>query len=96
MQTKWYHSIWFIGLLFSQWYLILPLIPAVILMKQRQKEEAKHHQQWADSGFGDLLILNERKEAIQKDIQILTDEKEKTIADLEKKKDKLLEKTESC
>ncbi|MDE4084547.1 DUF4041 domain-containing protein [Planococcus maritimus] len=92
MQTKWYHSIWFIGLLFSQWYLILPLIPAIILMKQRGKEEAKHHQQWDDSGFGDLLILNERKEAIQKDVQTMTDEKEKTIVDLEKKKDKLLEK----
>ena len=92
MQTKWYHSIWFIGLLFSQWYLILPLIAAIVLMKQRQKEEAKHHQQWADSGFGDLLILNEHKESIKKEIQRLTNEKEHELSTLEKKKESLLEK----
>ncbi|RAZ67277.1 DUF4041 domain-containing protein [Planococcus maitriensis] len=61
-------------------------------MKQRQKEEAKHHQQWADSGFGDLLILNERKESIEKEIQRLTNEKEHELSTLEKKKESLLEK----
>ena len=92
MKAKWYHSLWFIGLMFSQWYLVVPLIVAIVLMIQRQKEESKHQKQWADSGFGDLMILNEQKESIQKSIQTLTVEKEKTITDLEKKKDKLIEK----
>lgn len=92
MKVKWYHSLWFIGLMFSQWYFVVPLILAIVLMIQRQKEEAKHQKQWADSGFGDLLILNEQKESIQKSIQMLTVEKEKTLAELEKKKDKLIEK----
>ena len=92
MKVKWYYSLWFIGLMFSQWYLVVPLIVAIVLMIQRQKEESKHQKQWADSGFGDLMILNEQKESIQKSIQTLTVEKEKTITDLEKKKDKLIEK----
>ncbi|MBT2584220.1 DUF4041 domain-containing protein [Planococcus sp. ISL-109] len=92
MKVKWYYSLWFIGLMFSQWYLVVPLIMAIVLTIQRQKEEAKHQQQWADSGFGDLLILNEQKESIQKSIQILTVDKEKTLAELEMKKDKLIEK----
>lgn len=92
MKLKWYYSPWLIGLLFSQWYLILPLIGGIVLLILRQKEEAKFERQWAASGFGDVVVLNEQKAVIQKDIQILLADKELALATSEKKLKKLSEK----
>ncbi|WP_433743284.1 DUF4041 domain-containing protein [Falsibacillus pallidus] len=41
---KWYYSTWFVAVLFSLWFLIIPLIIGVFLIS-RQKKELKFHLQ---------------------------------------------------
>lgn len=92
MDTKWYYSTLFIALMFSQWYLIVPLIVGIVLLIKRNKNESFLKQQWSESGFGDLLVLNERKEAVQNEIRKLEIDKEKVLSDMEARKEKLIEK----
>lgn len=82
-KEKWYHSSWFIGLLFTGWFLILPLVPAIILIIQRNKELKKVQRYWEDNEFDKIANIKDELKRLTDEIQLLTSTKEKITSELE-------------
>jgi hypothetical protein len=80
---KWYHSRWVIGILFALWFLIVPVIIAIYLIIQRQKEWKATKQKLKDDGFFNYDDLKEKMTSTSKEYEILLNDKEKLINDKE-------------
>jgi hypothetical protein len=80
---KWYHSRWLIGLLFALWFLIVPVILAIYLIIQRQKEWKETKKKLKEEGFFDYDELKEKLTTTSNEYEILLNDKEKLINDKE-------------
>lgn len=76
-EQKWYLSSWFIALMFMFWFLVVPLVIGIILLIRQNKEHQMVRKEWEDSGFGDLVRIQERRDKIQKEVQELIGNAEK-------------------
>lgn len=88
-KSKWYLSTWLIAIMFSLWFFIIPGVIGVILLILQIKENIRVKKEWEQSGFNDLLKIQEEIQVRTKNINDLEIKKAalvKEIDDLEKKK----------
>lgn len=82
-KEKWYHSPWIIGLLFAFWFLIIPLIPAIILIIQRNKEIKEVQKHWTENGFDKLADIKDEVTRLDTELEQLTHSKKNILNELE-------------
>lgn len=87
--TKWYLSTWLIAIMFTLWLFIIPGIVGLILLVLQIRENIKIRREWEQSGFGDLIKIQEEIDFKTNKIEELEAKKnslEKQINGLEKLK----------
>lgn len=99
-KEKFYHSPWFIGLLFGLWILIVPPIIAIVLIIQRQKAIKDYNNLIKKYDIENIISDNKKLTELHDKIKNLSHEKElltniiesyKPISDLVNMKDELQE-----
>lgn len=58
-QQKWYLSVWFLALVFTFSFTVIPFFIGIILLALRIKEDKRNKQELELSGFGDIQKLQE-------------------------------------
>jgi hypothetical protein len=81
-KERWYHSPWFIGVLFALWFLIIPPIIGIILIVQRTKELKKMYEYWDEAGLSDLGNVKSETEKLEKERSKLEQKKEELLGKL--------------
>lgn len=74
-KIPWYLSIWFISLSFVFSIFILPLIAGIVLLILRILEEKKIQTYWEESGFDQIIDVNQEKARIEKELDKVKKEK---------------------
>ncbi|WP_366247337.1 DUF4041 domain-containing protein [Terribacillus aidingensis] len=99
-KEKFYHSPWFIGLLFAFWPIGIPPLIAIVLIINRHKVISKHNTLMKTYDIENIIVDNEKLSNLKEDIKKLSHEKQllaniiesyKPISDLVLMKDELKE-----
>jgi hypothetical protein len=87
---KWYLATWFIALLMFFWFLIIPLVAAIVLLFKQIKENKRIQSQWAECGFGDVLVIRDAKDRLDERVAEVSAEHKKLISLLELKRKEII------
>ncbi|MBN8252844.1 DUF4041 domain-containing protein [Priestia flexa] len=82
-KEKWYHSAWFIGVLFACWLLIIPPIVGIILIIQRHKSWKAFQTRFQESNLDQILDAKATLQQLNKDINEATSKKERLLSEYE-------------
>ncbi|MDG5473117.1 DUF4041 domain-containing protein [Jeotgalibacillus sp. ET6] len=82
-KERWYYSVWFISLLMTMWFLILPLAAAITLIVFRQKEMKKARSEWENSGFKEYGEIKQASSELRNQYDSLLSQKQLLLAELE-------------
>lgn len=81
-KEKWYHSPWFIGILFALWLFIIPPVVAIILIILRSKELNKAKKYWEENGFSEIVDGRDELKNLENEKQKLLNDKEQILTEL--------------
>ncbi|MCM3790336.1 DUF4041 domain-containing protein [Domibacillus indicus] len=82
-KEKWQHSVWFISLLSALWFLVVPVIIAIVLIIQRRSEMKKAQVDWENSGFAELKEVQDKLTSLKHEYQMLSDKKTLILKELD-------------